>query len=1314
MIDRAKKIGWWWAIVVMGGLLLATDTSILTARTVIAPYGFKTTEGDSLITGNAITTKLIVGNPADSSTTTAKARISGRTDLDSLTAISSLVALGNSGLGVSGARLRFTDTTIASSVKRLVAVNLHDPAQVWSYDAFRAAETNTSLWRTDGTRVPDLAILGVSTAGDTLRWLDALNPSVTPVRSYVFGSNNIISGVAGLTDVAWNDGVITTGGLSNMGFLAIDELFDAVNAWTTAGHYRYNGALAARNSSAGWTLMSSSPALVNNTVNAVAAMRSPWPFHVDALGRRLQYTVTPTTGGLTWLGFDATGARVARSNTTGAMAMRGLHDHQVVALASTVLEAADAADNDQFCMSVSVSSDASVLAVGAQGWEGSPGTGRGGVYIYDWNGSAWVQRGDVLEADDAADDDNFGASISLSSDASVLAVGACGWEDAPGEDRGGVYIYDWSDSAWVQRGSVIEAGDAADGDYFGISISLSSDASVLAVGACGWEDAPGANRGGVYIYDWSDSAWVQRGAVIEAGDAADGDQFGMSVSVSSDALVMAVGANGWEDAPGTGRGGVYIYDWNGSAWVQRGDVLEADDAADDDQFGRSVSLSSDASVLAVGAIVWEGVSGEDRGGVYIYDWSGSAWVQRGSVIEAADAADGDYFGTSVSVSSDASVLAVGAITWEGASGANRGGVYATTTLSWRESALAITGDSWTWDQELATRGVPTERHALALLPGMSGSGQDAPRIMYGGMGGLTIRDLKVGDNTNGSRQEINNRYVSPVMHGNVMAAWAGGGTADVSGRGLVKTRADSSDLPTFTASASAPGSHYWTFNGTSDRIYVSDHDSLSFGNASVDRPFSISVWLKPSSGLEANRVIVDKLVAPNMLEWEFYLDGSGLLSFYAWDNSTGARIGRRWNTFYPYGGMLKHVVATYSGNAASSGFAIYIDGRRVDDTSGDYLSYTAMENTAAPVTIGSLWGGSWQLSFAGEMTNLKILPYVMTAEQMGDEYDRMQRFIQSPYVDTLLTANTTRVKVNQTTGDVMLVHPNSIEIRDKWGAVVKTDTCASCGTLADGDFWRIAGVDSLGGGYVFGGSTGLKSVIPDPRLVDLAMARYDYEQPTIGEAAVVDSAGRGDFWTVQDAIDAASNVGRRVVEIARGYLPNPVTSVPVGMTLRGSGPGTVIGNASSTDTAAVTVTGDSVTISGLTAYTAPGSAGGGKPAIRWKGAHGTAEDVVVRDSDDDGLVVTGRFFVASNLRIADADDRGVSIEAGRASLISPVFSSGGTPLVLTAAGDSSRVVGGDVTGNIHLTSGAAGVSITGTIYGALEDIGSGATEAGNP
>lgn len=370
----------------------------------------------------------------------------------------------------------------------------------------------------------------------------------------------------------------------------------------------------------------------------------------------------------------------------------------------SVLEAGDKAASDKFGFGVALSHDANILAVGATGWEGAVGTNRGGVYVFDINGTGWTQRGSVLEASDAADSDQFGDAVSLSADGSVLAVGAVTWENV-GTNRGGVYIFDKNGTGWTQRGSVLEASDAADSDLFGYSVALSRDGLVLAVGAVNWEGATGTDRGSVYIYDKNGTGWTQRGSVLEAPDAADLDSFGRGVALNYDGSVLVVGANNWEGAAGSNRGGVYVFDKNGTGWTQRGSVIEASDAADNDNFGTNVAIDSNGFTIAVGAFNWEGAAGTDRGGVYLYHKNGTGWTQSGSVLEASDAADTDNFGTSVALGNGGIVLAVGAALWESGATSDTGGVYVydidTTALAGAAAGAAAASGSLTTGIALA-------------------------------------------------------------------------------------------------------------------------------------------------------------------------------------------------------------------------------------------------------------------------------------------------------------------------------------------------------------------------------------------------------------------------------------------------------------------------------------------------------------------------------------------------------------------------------------------------------------------------------------
>jgi len=160
------------------------------------------------------------------------------------------------------------------------------------------------------------------------------------------------------------------------------------------------------------------------------------------------------------------------------------------------------------------------------------------------------------------------------------------------------------------------------------------------------------------------------------------------------------------------------------------------------------------------------------------------------------------------------------------------------------------------------------------------------------------------------------------------------------------------------------------------------------------------------------------------------------------------------------------------------------------------------------------------------------------------------------------------------------------------------------------------------------------------------------------------------------------------------------------------GAGSLITNAGSTDTAAVTVTGDSVTKNNLNISTAS-TTGGGRIALRWKGAFGNAENVRIVNSDSTGTEISGRYFVASRLVVSAADKRGIYLNAGQATLNTPIISSTDTSLVFSSAADSCRVISGSM-GHISLAAGATKEAVVGTHYGTLFDGASEVTGAGNP
>ncbi|MAY84472.1 MAG: hypothetical protein CMP59_10105 [Flavobacteriales bacterium] len=301
----------------------------------------------------------------------------------------------------------------------------------------------------------------------------------------------------------------------------------------------------------------------------------------------------------------------------------------------------DGTINDFFGFCVSMA-DANTMAIGAIG----PNSNTGQVKIFEWNGSAWVQKG--LDIDGEATGDRSGRSVSMP-DSNTVAIGAW-WNDGNGTESGHTRVYEWNGSAWIQKG--IDIDGEATGDRSGYSVSM-PDANTLAIGAIR-NGGNGASAGHVRIFEWNGTAWIQKGLDID-GEAA-GDSFGWSVSMP-DINTVAIGARN-NDGNGLTSGHVRVFEWNGSAWVQKGADIDGEAAGDG--FGTSVSMA-DANNLAIGSQL-NSDNGASAGHVRIFSWDGSSWSQKGFDIDGEAA--GDQSGYSVSMA-DTNTLAVGAANNDG-------------------------------------------------------------------------------------------------------------------------------------------------------------------------------------------------------------------------------------------------------------------------------------------------------------------------------------------------------------------------------------------------------------------------------------------------------------------------------------------------------------------------------------------------------------------------------------------------------------------------------------------------------------------------
>lgn len=144
--------------------------------------------------------------------------------------------------------------------------------------------------------------------------------------------------------------------------------------------------------------------------------------------------------------------------------------------------------------------------------------------------------------------------------------------------------------------------------------------------------------------------WLPVGDIIRG--TADWDQYGRSVDLSGDGTIFAVGATN-DDAGGLVR----IFERRDNNWVQVGQNING--KSGDEHFGWSVSLSREGDIMAAGGPYGNGTF--DRSGIvhiYRYNNQKGDWYPLGDDIQGEST--GDTFGRSVSLSDDGLSVAIGA------------------------------------------------------------------------------------------------------------------------------------------------------------------------------------------------------------------------------------------------------------------------------------------------------------------------------------------------------------------------------------------------------------------------------------------------------------------------------------------------------------------------------------------------------------------------------------------------------------------------------------------------------------------------------
>jgi len=269
------------------------------------------------------------------------------------------------------------------------------------------------------------------------------------------------------------------------------------------------------------------------------------------------------------------------------------------------------------------------------------------------NSSPPVWLGQERLAGDGANQDHFGSALAVSGATAV--VGARLASVGGNDGQGAAYVFAYAGGIW-NRQAKLTAPDGAAGDEFGLSVVLDGD--MILVGAPLASVGGNDKQGAVYVYTRSGGSWSESQKITASGGGAN-DHFGSAMARDGDTLLVG--------APFADK--AYFFTNQAGNW-QQGQSISDSSAA---HFGVAVAL--DGTTAAVGAPETTVSGALSEGEAYVFEESGGGWGET-QALTAGDGAANDSFGSAVVLSG--SRLLVGSPYADVGGTADQGALYAFT------------------------------------------------------------------------------------------------------------------------------------------------------------------------------------------------------------------------------------------------------------------------------------------------------------------------------------------------------------------------------------------------------------------------------------------------------------------------------------------------------------------------------------------------------------------------------------------------------------------------------------------------------------
>jgi hypothetical protein len=259
----------------------------------------------------------------------------------------------------------------------------------------------------------------------------------------------------------------------------------------------------------------------------------------------------------------------------------------------------------------------------------------------------------TLTASDGVSGDIFGYSVAIVGN--TVVVGAAATTVNGNQYQGTAYVFVKPTSGWANMTQTAEltASDGQGGDNFGRSVAISGNTVV--VGSPQATVNGNQDQGAVYVFVKPAKGWndMHQTAKLVASDGVSFAYLGTATAFSGNTIVAGAQYSSDQD-PGPGKAYVFVEPIKGG-WTNGTQTAEltASNGAPYDYFGYAVAVDSNTVIVGGGLC-----GGECPGTAYVYVEPASGWANMTETAQLtpSDGGGEDFFASSVSTNGSTTVV----------------------------------------------------------------------------------------------------------------------------------------------------------------------------------------------------------------------------------------------------------------------------------------------------------------------------------------------------------------------------------------------------------------------------------------------------------------------------------------------------------------------------------------------------------------------------------------------------------------------------------------------------------------------------------